>query len=268
MDKDIRVSLAVLTSRVGQTEDNLARAVKWIEASHLAGSRIICFPEASITGYANRTDIRDVAEPVPGPSTDALCRAADQYDIVILAGIVEDAGSGAVHASHVVIKPDRSIGIYRKLHISPQEETAFTPGEDIPLFEVDGMRFGIQLCYDGHFPELTGNMAARGADALFIPHASPRSSSEEKLASWMRHLPARAYDNSVYILACNPAGTNGSSLRFPGLSLAIGPSGRILEKDISGKEGLLTVDLSSSDLAAVRSNPMHYFLPGRRPELY
>ena len=268
MDTDIRVSLAVLSSRIGQTDDNLSRTVRWVKASHSAGSRIICFPEAGITGYSNRAEIRRVAEPVPGPFTDALCRTAGQYDMVILAGMVEDAGGGVVYASHLVIKPDRTIGLYRKLHIPPQEKPVISPGEDIPLFEVDGMRFGIQLCYDAHFPGLAGKMAERGADAIFIPHASPRASSKEKLASWMRHLPARAYDNSIYILACNPAGSNGSGLHFSGLSVVIGPSGRVLKKDISGRQGLLTVDLSSADLATVRANPMHYFLPARRPELY
>jgi N-carbamoylputrescine amidase len=84
----------------------------------------------------------------------------------------------------------------------------------------------------------------------------------------MRHLPARAFDNGVFIVACNQTGPNGSGLTFPGLAVILGPDGRVLAETTAGTDGLLIADLASEDLAAVRQHPMRYFLPRRRPDLY
>ncbi len=111
-------------------------------------------------------------------------------------------------------------------------------------------------------------MAVDGADIIFMPHASPRGSSEEKYNSWIRHLRARAFDNSVFIVACNQTGENNAGLSFPGLSIIIDPSGEIIGtyKDIN--EGVLVVELKNKILEDVRNHKMRYFLPNRRPELY
>jgi N-carbamoylputrescine amidase len=111
-------------------------------------------------------------------------------------------------------------------------------------------------------------MAGLGADILFFPHASPRGTPSEKLSSWMRHLTARAFDNSVFVVACNQAGDNGEGLSFPATAVVLGPSGDLLARDTSGEEGLLVVDLKASLLAHVRRHRMRYFFPNRRPDLY
>jgi N-carbamoylputrescine amidase len=111
-------------------------------------------------------------------------------------------------------------------------------------------------------------MAVKGADMIFIPHASPRGTPGEKYRSWMRHLPARAYDNSLFIIACNQTGKSEKGLEFPGIALILGPSGEVIDKEISGKECMMVTDLKAEDLDRVRSHRMRYFLPNRRPELY
>jgi N-carbamoylputrescine amidase len=111
-------------------------------------------------------------------------------------------------------------------------------------------------------------MALDGAEVIFMPHASPRGTPGEKRDSWMRHLPARAFDNAVFIVACNQTGDNGAGLAFPGLAVAIGPDGRVIAATADGQEGLLVADLDAERLAAVRSHPMRYFLPNRRPDVY
>jgi N-carbamoylputrescine amidase len=130
------------------------------------------------------------------------------------------------------------------------------------------VKLGIQLCYDAHFPELSTRMAVEGADIIFFPHASPRGTPQEKLDSWLRHLTARAFDNGVFIVACNQVGKNHKGLEFPGLAVAIGPSGIILESKTTDREDMLVADLKSADLSNVRDHKMRYFLPNRRPELY
>jgi N-carbamoylputrescine amidase len=111
-------------------------------------------------------------------------------------------------------------------------------------------------------------MTESGVQAIFIPHASPRTNAQIKHQSWMRHLPARAYDNSVFVVACNQWGDNQRSLTFPGNAVVIDPSGNIVQKKVSDDEGMLVVDLTEEALTHVRSHPMRHFFPNRRPELY
>jgi N-carbamoylputrescine amidase len=111
-------------------------------------------------------------------------------------------------------------------------------------------------------------MALDGVDVIFMPHASPRGTAEEKRDSWLRHLPARAFDNGVFVVACNQTGDNGARLRFPGVALAIGPDGRVIAMDAGDREGLLLATLNAERLGAVRNHPMRYFLPHRRPDIF
>ena len=209
-----------------------------------------------------------MAQPVPGAVSQKLSELATGENICVLAGFAEKDPDGRIYASHLVVKPDGSIDIYRKVHIAPPEERVFHQASRIPIFEIKGVKFGIQLCYDAHFPELTTQMALKGADIIFIPHASPRGTPEEKYVSWLRHLPARAFDNSLFIVACNQTGDNDNGLQFPGLAMVIDPSGKDLIKDISGDETILLADLSHDMLNDVRNHKMRYFLPNRRPDLY
>ena len=266
--KDIRIALAVTRSVVGQIDGNLDGMQKWIQAAGKKRADLICFPEMNVTGYLHRDPIRDAARPVHGSIGRRLRGLAAAEGIVILAGLAEKTDVGHVHASHLVVQPNGKIGLYRKLHIAPVEQAVLSPGADIPVFQAAGATFGIQLCYDAHFPELSTRMAVKGAEIIFMPHASPRGDAEGKLRSWMRHLPARAYDNSLFILACNPTGDNGQELIFPGVAVVIGPSGRILAQAAPAGEDLLVADLTSTELAAIRNHPMRFFLPHRRPELY
>ena len=265
---DLRIAVAVTHAVVGNVTDNLDRVRRWAKRAKSKGAALICFPEMNVSGYYNHPEIREVAEPVPGPISRNLLETAVEEGIVVLAGMAERTETGDIYASHLVVHPEGGVGIYRKIHIAPPEKAYLTPGSEIPLFHFLGYTFGIQLCYDAHFPELSLQMALKGADIIFLPHASPRGNSEDKLKSWMRHLPARAFDNGVYIVACNQTGENERGISFPGLALVIGPSGDILKRETSGVEGIIVADLKRSALEQVRHHEMRYFLPSRRPDLY
>ncbi len=266
--QDIRIAAVISRSVVGDVRRNLDAMQSWIKASKEAGAAVVCFPEMNITGYSNLSEIKDSAEPVPGPISRDLSKVSKKHGITILAGILERDEKGRIFPCHLVIRPDGFVGGYRKLHIAPPEQENFTPGDKIPVFDVNGLRFGIQLCYDAHFPELSTQMALKGAELIFIPHASPRGTPKDKYRSWMRHLSARAFDNSLFIVACNQTGDNGKGLHFPGIAVIIGPSGEAIEKNLSGKESMVVLDLKARDLNRVRGHRMRYFLPNRRPELY
>jgi N-carbamoylputrescine amidase len=268
MDEDIRIAAAVTCSIAGDPRRNLGTVEKWTLTAKKQGASLICFPELNVTGYSTKADILRKAEPIPGYCTQYLCRLAASAEMVILAGMVEAGENGRKYASHVVATPDGMAGWYRKLHISPPEKNIFTQGSRIPLFDIHGLRFGIQLCYDAHFPELTTRMALEGADVIFMPHASPRGTADDKLVSWMRHMPARAFDNSLFIVACNHVGENEMGLSFPGVAVAISPSGEVMDQILSNRDDIMVVDLTAADQKRVRGHRMRWFLPNRRPDLY
>jgi N-carbamoylputrescine amidase len=186
----------------------------------------------------------------------------------LLVGFAEKGESGNIHVSHLVITPGGQTAIYRKIHLAPPEIERYTPGDALPMFTWSGIRFGIQLCYDAHFPELSTQMAMANADLILIPHASPMGRVIDKHQSWMRHLPARAYDNGLFVIACNQTGNNGNGLTFPGNSMILSPSGEIIEARRSGTSGLLIADLKRDQINHVRSHRMRYFFPNRRPGVY
>ena len=266
--KDIRIAAVIFNSAVDQVQHNLARMLPWIKKAKKEGADLICFPELNVTGYSTKPEIQDCAESIPGPISDHLVQMAHENQIVILAGMVEKDENDRTFASHLVVTPENISGIYRKTHIAPPERNIFTPGNSVPLFEVDGVKLGIQLCYDAHFPDLSTRMAVDGVDIIFMPHASPRGTPTEKFNSWMRHLTARAFDNGVFIVACNQVGENQKGLDFPGLAVVVGPSGNILIEKTTGREAMLVTDLKAEELSAIRDHKMRYFLPNRRPELY
>lgn len=266
--QDIRIAAAITCSPAGKVADNFDGMTRWVKAARQARAALVCFPEMNITGYMTSRDAFDFAETVPGPVSRRLADLAAKESITILAGMIEKDGGDRIFATHLVARPGRPVLKYRKLHIAPPEMQAYSPGTAVPVFETGGVRFGIQLCYDAHFPELSTDMALNGAQVIFMPHASPRGTPAEKYRSWMRHLPARAFDNGVFVVACNQTCENEKQMEFPGIAMVIGPSGELLKEDLSGREGLLLADLKADTLAAVRGHKMRFFLPHRRPELY
>jgi len=266
--RDIRIATVICNAPLGEKKLNLDRMKRWVRIARENKAEIICFPEMNITGYGVHPSVITAAEPIPGPTTRTLVQLAVSEQIVILAGMAEKDLQGRLFVTHLVIRPNRPVDVYRKLHLAPPEQSVFTQGNTVTVFKIPGFCFGVQLCYDAHFPELATQMALRGADAIFIPHASPRGTSDEKLESWMRHLTARAFDNALFIIVCNQSGSNGAGLTFPGIAMVIDPSGRVIEKYTHGKEGLLVTELKAEALNYVRNHRMRFFLPHRRPELY
>jgi len=264
----LKVALVVQKSIPGAFEKNLSATMKAIFHAGSQKADMIVFPEMNLTGYHAGPGINSIARQVSQELAQSLSRAARKFGISILTGLAEQEQDNRIYASHLVFSPCRPLERYRKIHLAPNEKESFSPGNRILTFKHGGIHFGIQLCYDAHFPELSTAMALKGVDIIFIPHASPRGSSEEKYQSWMRHLTARAFDNGIFIAAVNQTGDNTQGLIFPGLALLIGPDGNIISKFIDQKEKIHYVDIDLNALSRVRSHRMRYFLPNRRPELF
>ncbi len=266
--RDIRIATVICNAPAGEKNLNLDCMKRWVHVAYEHKAEIICFPEMNITGYGIHPSVITDAEPIPGPTTQTLMQMAVSEQIVILAGMAEKDSQGHLFVTHLIVRPNRPVGVYRKLHLSPPEQSVFTQGDTVTVFKIQNFCFGVQLCYDAHFPELAAQMALRGADAIFIPHASPRGTPEEKMESWMRHLTARAFDNALFIIGCNQSGANGMGLTFPGIAMVIDPSGHVIDTYTCRKEGLLVTELKAEALNHVRNHRMRFFLPNRRPELY
>lgn len=266
--EDIRVAAVVMESKVGKKAENLARMEPFVRRAADQGAHIVCFPELNISGYSLRQNISSFAEKIPGPGSEAVLMMAREHGLLILAGLAEEGVEGKYFISHFAASPEGLLGVYRKLHLGPPEEGVYQPGCDWPVFQFAGCTFGIELCFDAHFPELSTMLALRGAEIIFMPHASPRETPPEKKERFLRYLTARAYDNSVYVVACNQTGETESGLAFPGTALILNPRGEVMAADGDGGEEMIFADLKEADLKKVRENPQGFFLRRRRPALY
>ncbi|MCD4718602.1 MAG: amidohydrolase, partial [Desulfobacula sp.] len=266
--KAIKAALIVQNCIAGNFEKNLASSCHFISSASKKGAKIIVFPEMNLTGYVAGSDIISICKPINKDMTNLFSSMAKDMQITILIGLAEKTPNNKIYASHLIFNSTGSFEIYRKIHTAPFEKKYFTAGNKITTFKSHGLKFGVQLCYDAHFPELTLAMALKQADIIFIPHASPRGSSQEKYDSWIRHLRARAFDNGLYIAACNQTGDNTKGLFFPGISILIGPDGNIIYKSIDETPGIHIINIKKAVLDQVRSHKMRYFLPNRRSDLF
>lgn len=266
----VKTALVIQNCMTGDFNHNLESTLNFISLAAEQQADMIVFPEMNLTGYTTGKDALNICMPADTDELEVFSALSAKYDMTILTGIAEKTIDKKIFALHLVYHPDGRIDQYRKIHTAPFEKTYFSAGNQITIFESCGFKFGLQLCYDAHFPELSLAMALKGVDAILIPHASPRGSCREKFDSWTRHLTARAFDNGIYICACNQTGDNGSGLEFPGLCLLVGPDGNIVYHSIddSCSEGIHFVELVRSELDHVRSHRMRYFLPNRRDDLF
>ena len=266
--ESLRIAMATMHSKPGGIHRNLDRMEAFAERAAQKGAEIVCFPELSVTGYVLENPDGHCPEGVFERAADRISRMAEAQGITVLAGIIETARPGKPYISQMVAGPEGFVGVYRKTHLSPSEKAGYRSGDRLGSFCVEKRAIGIELCYESHFPEISTVLALSGAQVLFLPHASPRGTAQEKLESWLRHLTARAFDNAVFVAACNQAGTGPAGLDFPGVSVILGPDGRVVDQYVGGGEHLLVATLDLGALEAIRKHRMKFFLPHRRPNLY
>lgn len=266
--KIFKTALVVQNCIAGDFDKNMETCLGLIAEAVQKGANIIVFPEMNLTGYVAGPDILSIAKTLDKKTIKLFSNLAVRSKITVLVGLAEKKAPDHIYASHLIFNPEGSFDIYRKIHTAPFEKEYFTAGSRVTIANAHGLRFGVQLCYDAHFPELSLAMALKKTDVIFIPHASPRGDSEKKYHSWMRHLSARAFDNGVYIAACNQTGNNAKGLSFPGLCLLIGPDGNVIYKSTDNSEGVHIVEIDKGALLRVRSHKMRYFLPHRRSDLF
>lgn len=267
---DTRIAMVQMNSRVGETERNIARIGDFLEQAAARDVDIVCFPELSVSGYNAGDTANPVPEPVPGPSTDSLEALGREHGLWFLAGILERSPGGVVYNKQVVITPDGMAGAFRKMHVPTSEIGTWAEGDDLAVFDHPKIRFGIEICFDSHFPELSTALAEMGAEIIFLPHASGRGEeAAEKRPRWLRYMPARAYDNNVFVAVCNQVGDTGAGRVFTGVTFVCDPRGRVIaEGEHADREEMVIADLKADDFNEARSEMETFFRHFRRPELY
>jgi len=296
MDK-IKISTAQFENKSGDKAYNLSVIDKLAEKAAQQGSQAIAFHECSITGYTfarhlSKEDMLDLAELIPeGRSLLELVNIARKHNIAVLAGLFEKDEQQNLYKAYVCVDKNGLVAKFRKLH--PFINPHITPGDKYCVFELNGWKCGILICYDNNIVENVRATTLLGAEIIFMPHVTmctpstrpgagfvdpalwynrhndPTSLRIEfdgmKGRQWlMKWLPSRAYDNGVYVVFSNPIGMDDDQLKN-GCSMIIDPFGDINVECRELGDDVVTALLTRDKLSQAGG---YRYIKARRPELY
>ncbi len=294
---NLKIATAQFEHKSGDKEYNLSVIERLAEKAAGEGAAVIAFHECSITGYTfarrlSKEQMLDLAEFIPGEkSIDRLTEIAAKYNIVVLAGLFEKDKDNKIYKAYVGVDKNGLVAKYRKLH--PFINPYLTPGNEYCIFEINGWKCGILICYDNNIIENVRATTLLGAQIIFMPHItmctpSPRPGAgfvDPKLwynreadptslrlefdgmkgRDWlMKWLPARAYDNGIYVVFSNAIGMDDDQLKN-GCSMIIDPFGDILAECRSLDDNFATATITPEKLIQAGA---HRYINARRPELY
>jgi N-carbamoylputrescine amidase len=266
---------------------NVARQLHLIERAARGGARIVCTQELFRSQYFCQVEDHEffkLAEPIPGPSTQAMAKLAKKHKIVIIASLFERRTQGLYHNTAVVLDADGSLlGKYRKMHIPDDplyyEKFYFTPGDTgFRTWQTRYGKIGVLICWDQWFPEAARLTALQGAQILFYPTAigwhpgEKKQFGEAQHESWELIQRGHAVANGCFVCAPNRvgiekiAGGGKDGIQFWGQSFVAAPDGSVIRRASNDKEEILLVEC---DLRKVEFSRTHWpFLRDRRIDAY
>lgn len=272
--KTIKAQLIQFYPKTGFAAENARRMLEIIRAGINEGCRLFCFPECSLTGYRTES-AGEIALNAHSPASEDdrtvkdLAAFAAEEDVILSFGFIEKDG-GKLYISHMTAGPAGAV-CYRKTHLGSREEGVFTAGEDFPVYREEGLALGTCLCWETHIPEIAGIYRKLGVHILLAPYASGMNGDRCKKL-WSVHLPARASDNGMYVLACNalslPSGKAGNGL------IVCDPKGGLPAGAFEPGENFLSCTLAgplprdAADAGAAFDMHNISYFDRRRPELY
>jgi N-carbamoylputrescine amidase len=265
--------------------DNLERAVGQIRQAAAQGAQIVGLQELFTSVYFCQIEDHKyfgLAEAIPGPSTDVLCKVAAELEVVIVASLFERRAAGLYHNTAAVIDADgRYLGKYRKMHIPDDplfyEKFYFTPGDlGFRSWKTRYADIGVCICWDQWYPEAARLTALRGAQILFYPTAIGWHPSEKaeygtrQHSSWETIQRSHAIANGCYVAVTNRVGheapDGGPGLEFWGQSFVADPAGQIIAKASVDREEVMVTEI---DLDALDTQRTHWpFFRDRRIDAY
>lgn len=271
-DKQLKVSV-VQHSNTPDLQHNTDKTIQGIREAAAEGAKLVVLQELHRSLYfcqTEETDLFDLAETIPGPSTELYGALAKELDIVLVLSLFEKRAAGIYHNTAVVIESDGSIaGKYRKMHIPDDpgfyEKFYFTPGDlGFEPIETSVGTLGVLVCWDQWFPEAARLMAMAGAELLIYPTAIGWDTRDDKdeqgrqLDAWVISQRGHAVANGLPVISCNRVGhetdPSGQSegILFWGNSFIAGPQGEILAHASAEDDQILTTDVSLSRSESVR----------------
>ena len=271
----MRLALAQIVS----TEDrshNLERALTAIDKAAAAGADLVVFAEVVLDRFFPQYRCNDLpykaidlAESVPGPTTEKLAAKAREHGMVVVFNLYEVDGEGRTFDSSPVIDADGSVlGVTRMVHITDYEgfhETDYYyPGDTgAPVYDTRAGKIGVAICYDRHYPEYMRALALGGADLVVIPQAGTLGEWPDGL--FEAEVRTAAFQNGYFAALCNRVGAE-DELTFSGESFVVDPDGRVLAQGKRLEEDLVVADLDLDQCQ--ESCGRRLFRRDRRPELY
>ena len=263
---------AVQMRMASDREANLAKAEDAIARAAKQGAQIVCLPEL-FTGYyfCQKEDaaLFDLAESIPGPSSERLAAAAKRHGVVVIGSLFEKRMPGVYHNTATVHDAGGNLlGLYRKMHIPDDplflEKYYFTPGDTgFKVFATVPAKVGTLVCWDQWYPEAARLTALQGAEVIFYPTAigwHPREKAEfgeAQHSAWETSMRAHAIHNGTYVCAVNRVGHEvivGDGLEFWGGSFISDPFGRVLKKASADREEILVATCDRTLMEDVRRN--------------
>lgn len=267
----VKVAAVQMDCLLGEVAHNRTALLRRLREAASAGARLVVFPECVLTGYGfeNRAEALACAEPIPGPSVQKLAAACAELGIWAAFGLLERDESRLFNAC-ALVGPHGLVGSYRKVHLPFMGVDRFADRGDQPfaILEAAGLRVGLQICYDGSFPEAARVQALLGADLIALPTNWPERT--EPLADHM--MACRAIENTVYTMAVNRIGLERGT-RFIGRSSIQNPLGADLARASGDREEILFAEIDPSQARRkriVRVPGLHEIdrIADRRPEFY
>jgi omega-amidase len=258
----MKVAAIQLDAVVADPEANLAAAKALISRAAHMGCDLVVLPEMIDTGYV-MDDIARTADVWDGAFVPGLREVARGHGINIVVGVSERVGDDIFNAIAAIDREGTIVGHYRKVHLfSPAgEDQTCTAGDALVVCEFDDIRWGLAVCYDIRFPEMTRRLAFAGIKGLLVPSAFPFP----RLDHWRVLLRARAMENQCFVVAANRVGTDGK-LTFCGSSQVIDPYGTVVAAAGEIGEALATAEVELRDVDAVRSAIPAF--SSTRPDVY
>jgi predicted amidohydrolase len=257
---------------LGNPSANLAAVSRKLEDAAARGAKLVVFPECVLTGYGfdSRDAVRRAAEPLPGPSTDRLARECARLKVWAVYGLIESAPDGKLYNSCALVGPSGFVASYRKVHLPCMGADRFTDPGDRPfaVHDLGGLKLGMNICFDGSFPESARILTLLGADLVVLP--TNWAINARKMAELVS--AARAWENHIYYLAVNRVGDE-AGFHYIGLSSAADYLGNGLHFAALDVEETFTIEVDPAAAAQKRVVHCHGVyeidrVNWRRPELY
>lgn len=268
---DATISVIQLDSVLGDVEANLQKISHFVDLAGAQGANFVVFPELGTTGYFVGDRLADLAEPVPGPTTERLGEMAKRNNLYLLGGMIEKGEGDALHNSLVMLSPSGElVASYHKCHMFSVERNFFTPGSDGVVVDTEFGRVGLTVCYDLVFPEYIRGLVLQGARLILngtdwiTDDWQTGMGWSGKVASQMA--ATRALENGIHLAMADRTGIE-AGWRSLGHSCICAPSGAFLARIEEG-EGIATatVQLESDEWDKWRE--IATYLPDRRVDLY